>query len=285
MDRGWQAASILGVALLFGWEATNAGEVSDAGGDEQQTFDFDIPALPLASAAEAFARRTGRRTYIGHEAYEACGNYTLEPLIGRFTAPEAWRRLTAPICAGSGVARGRAEEAPVYLVDHPWVAERTIRIPRAPLLAALDALSQQFGDLPLEYRATDLAQGETMVGPIAGHMDAEAVLEQMEAQIGVGLRHRRNGAVLVLESGMEASYERRYIFGRECACPVRIEEPPSQTVTVIEPAISERDRPGVVTYTREQIESTGASTLPQFFRYLAQNGYTRPEGYIASGAQ
>lgn len=47
MDRWWQAAGVVGVALLFGWEITNAVDVAVAAAGEEPTFDFDLPALPL----------------------------------------------------------------------------------------------------------------------------------------------------------------------------------------------------------------------------------------------
>lgn len=62
----WLVAGVLSVALLFASKMTNAVDVAISGVHEQ-TFDFDIPALPLRSATEAFARRIGGHTYIGHE--------------------------------------------------------------------------------------------------------------------------------------------------------------------------------------------------------------------------
>ncbi|GFE83689.1 hypothetical protein GCM10011487_56890 [Steroidobacter agaridevorans] len=283
----WQVAGVLGVALLLGWGVTNAVDVS-VPADDGDTFDFDIPALPLRSATQAFAKHIGRDTYIGHGAFEACGNFVVGPVVGRFTAKEAWRKLTAPICAASGAVIERLGDAPVYMVDHPWVAEREIRIGRASLIDALSDLSHQFDALPIDYRATDIEEAQTVVGPIAGTMSPEQALERIEAQLRSGLRHRRDGPyALVLESsGVEnPSYVRRYLYGRECACPVRIQALASETVLVVRPAIVEREGGSVARFTRRQIESTGAATLPQFFRYLAVNGYSRPEGYIASGAQ
>jgi iron complex outermembrane receptor protein len=282
----WLVAGVLGGALLFGSQIANADEVSLPG--EAETFDFDIPAMPLRRAAESFAKRIGRDTYIGHEAFEACSNFIVASVIGRFTAQEAWRKLTAPICAASGVVTERPGDASVYMVDHPWVAEREIRLPQLPLIDALGFISKQFGGLQLEYRAKGLEDGQRLVAPIAGTMGPEEVLRRIEAQIGSGLHHRRVGPfAFVLEfAGAQAqSYDRRYLYGRECACPVRIEAVPGETVMVVRPAISDRDSQAVVSYTRKEIESTGAATLPQFFRYLAVNGYSRPEGYIASGAQ
>lgn len=179
-------------------------------------------------------------------------------------------------------------DAPVYMVDHPWVAERQIHIPHLPLIDALTALSTQFVGLQLEYRARDAEEGQRRVGPIAGTLGPEVALQQIEKQLESGLRHRRVGPyAFMLETSDEegAAYERRYLYGRSCACPVRVEQVLSETVTVVKPAIFERVGESVVTYTRKQIESTGAATLPQFFRYLSLNAYSRPEGYIASGAQ
>jgi iron complex outermembrane receptor protein len=284
----WLVAGVLGGALLFGSQITDADEVSLPGAGEAETFDFDIPALPLRSAAESFAKLIGRDTYIGHEAFEACSNFIVDPVIGRFTAQEAWRRITAPICAASGVFIEGPGDAPVYMVDHPWVAEREIRLPQLPLIDALGVLSKQFGGLQLEYRAKGIEEGQRLIAPMAGIMGPEAVLQRIEAQIGSGLHHRRVGPfAFVLEFAAEQAqpYDRRYLYGRECACPVRIETVPGETVMVERPSISDRESQAVVSYTRKEIESTGAATLPQFFRYLAVNGYSRPEGYIASGAQ
>jgi iron complex outermembrane recepter protein len=284
----WQVAGVLGVALLFAWGITNAVDVSVPAASVRDTFDFDIPAQPLRGATQAFARRIGRDTYIGHGAFEACRNFVVGPLVGRFTAKEAWRRLTAPICAASGAVIERAGEAPVYMLDHPWVAEREIRIPRASLIDALSELSRQFDDLPIDYRAVDIDEAQRLIGPIEGTMSPEQALERIEAQLRIGLRHRREGPyALVLESSArdDPSYARRYLYGRECACPVRIQGLVSETVMVVQPTLVEREGGAVARFSRKQIESTGAATVPQFFRYLAVNGYSRPEGYIASGAQ
>lgn len=275
------------MALLFGAGITNAVDVSAPGVDEE-AFDFDIPALPLRRAAQSFAKQIGSETSIGQGAFEACKDFVLEPLIGRFTAREAWRRLTAPICAASGTVTERPGEAPVYLLDHPWVVERKIHIPRAPLINALAELSHQFDDLPLEYWAVNADEGERIVGPIAGTMGPEEALGRMEAQLRSGLRHRRDGAyALVLESRItkDQSFTRLYPYGRQCSCPVRVKPVVGETVIVEKPAIVGAEGGSVARYSRQQIESTGASTLPQFFRYVAINGITRPEGYIASGAQ
>jgi outer membrane receptor protein involved in Fe transport len=284
----WQVAGVLAVTLLFGRGVTNAAEVSAPAADRNDTFDFDIPALPLRNATQAFAKRIGRDTYIGHRAFESCRDFIVGPVVGRFTAKEAWRKLTAPICAASGSVIERPGEPPVYMVDHPWVAEREIRIPRAPLIEALSALSSQFDDLPVEYWARDLSEGQTLVGPIAGRFNPEEALQRIEAQLGSGLRHRRDGPyVLVLDSGDVAALAstRHYLYGRQCFCPVRIEPVSSGEMTVEAAPIVDRDSPGNLRFTRKQIESTGATTLPQFFRYLAISGYSRPDGYIASGAQ
>jgi outer membrane receptor protein involved in Fe transport len=286
MDMWWPVAGVLGVALLFGWNITNAVEVSVSGADEE-TFDFDIPALPLRSAAEAFAKRIGHDTYIGHETFEACGNFMVEPVVGRLTATEAWRKLTSPICAASGVVIEQPGDAPVYMVDHPWVAEHEITIARAPLVDALDALRRQFPGLLLEYRSRDPEEGRRLVGPIKGTMNPEEALRRIERQIGSSLHHRRSGtyAFLLESRTVKDAPQLRYRYARQCACPVNVEGVLGETVTVVDSAIPQRVRGAVTTYTRKQIESTGAATLPQFFRYLAQNGTTRPEGYVASGAQ
>lgn len=287
MDTWRQVAGVLGVALLFGGAITNAADLRMSGADAAETFDFDIPALPLRGAAETFARLTGGDIYIGHEAFESCGDFILKPLAGRLTAKEAWTTLTSPICAASGVVVEERGAAPVYMVDHPWVVKREIRIPKAPLIDVLGAVSHQFGGLLLEYRPLNKAQEQTLVGPIAGHMDPEEALQRIEEQLGATLNHRRTGpyTFLLEPSAEETEHDLRYLYGRKCLCPVSTEGPLSATVTVVKPAISDV-RPGnVVTLTRKDIESTGASTLPELFRYISQNGYSRPAGYIASGAQ
>lgn len=287
MDRWRQVAGVFGVALLFGSKVTNAVDLTIPGIPADRTFDFDIPALPLRSAAETFARLIGGDIYIGHTAFESCADFMLKPLVGRFTAQDAWTRLTAPICAASGVVTEGKSPAPVYMVDHPWVSEREIHIPKAPLIDALSALSEQFGKLPLEYRAKDTEEGQALVGPIEGRMGPEEALRLIELQTGSRLRHRRSGTyALVLESSTEEAPDTfSYSYGRRCSCPVTIQEVLSETVTVVKPAISDSGAGAVATFTRKDIESTGAATLPEFFRYLAQNAYSRPAGYVASGAQ
>ena len=107
-------------------------------------------------------------------------------------------------------------------------------------------------------------------------------MRRIEEQIGSGLRHERAAYAVLLESGAaeESSYEWRYRYGRFCSCSVRIEGVVSETVTVVKPAISNHESGPIVRYTRKQIESAGASTLPQFFRYLALNAYSRPRGTL-----
>jgi len=281
----WLVAGVLSVAL-FASKMTNAADVSIPGVQEQ-AFDFDIPALPLRSATEAFARRIGGHTYIGHETFEACHDFMLEPLVGRFTAQEGWRKLTAPICAASGVVPKGPGKTPLYLIDHPWVAEREIRIPRASLIDALSAIWREFPGLLLEYRTTDSVAGQQWIGPIEGTLGAEGALRRVEREIGAGVHLRRTGtyAFVIETEGIEEGAYTSYHYPRTCTCPVNVEEPLRGKVTVTEAAIVERPAEAVRTIPREQIEAIGAATLPQLFRYLAQNGYTRPEGYIASGAQ
>jgi hypothetical protein len=102
-------------------------EAAGASGDDE-AIDFNIPALSLHEATAAFGSRIHRDTYIGNGAFAGCKDLLIKPLVGRYTPTEAWRRLTAPICAYSGVVIEHRYDAPVYMIDHPWVRERTVRI-------------------------------------------------------------------------------------------------------------------------------------------------------------
>lgn len=287
METWRQVAGMLGVALLFEGGVTNAAELTLPRLDTDEMFEFDLPALPLHSAVERFATLVGKDIYVGPATFEACGNFVVPPIKGRYTASEAWSTLTAPICATSGIATEGQGAAPVYMVDHPWVAEREILIPSAPLVEALRAVSEQFGGVLLDYRARDLTEAQTPVGPIAGHMGPEEALNRIEAQLGSSVSHRPLGKYgFVLEpNGDEDAQKLQYLYGRKCACPVAREPVRSATVVVTGSAITAFERGGVVTFTRQDIESTGANTLPQFFRYIAQNGTSRPVSNVASGAQ
>jgi len=46
-------------------------------------------------------------------------------VVGWFTRKEAWFKLTESICADAGVVF-EDPEGQVYMIDHPWVAERAV---------------------------------------------------------------------------------------------------------------------------------------------------------------
>lgn len=112
-------------ALCLAASLANAFDLDVFGLKWSRRFDFNIPAQPLESAAEAFAEVVKISHYIGHKAYFSCAKLTVQPIVGKMTSDEAWRRMTAHICAASGlVFESNKHKYPVYMVDHPWITGR-----------------------------------------------------------------------------------------------------------------------------------------------------------------
>ncbi|HEU5209075.1 MAG TPA: TonB-dependent receptor plug domain-containing protein, partial [Longimicrobiales bacterium] len=287
METWRQVARAIGIALLFAWDGTNGVDAATLDVVDE-SIDFDIPQQPLRTAVEAFARQTGGDTYIGREVFDACGELAVGPLVGRMTLQDAWTRLAAPVCAATGVVVEGQGTVPVFMMDHPWVRARDIDIPRGRLHEVLLAVSDRFGALSLTLHFNRKDEAEILVGPIQGHMTPEEVLTLIEHQAGVELAPHPSGpfAFSLGPSDPETPSKFRISYARPCSCPPRVVEPLREKVLVVGRGVAApADQRGQVRFSRGDIEATGAATLPEFFRYLARNAYSRHAGYIASGAQ